>query len=220
MAGRSYNSSGVPDWIRAAAVEEHDLVGDGQCLALVVRDEHRRDAEALDERADPDPGLLAQLGVEVGERLVEEDHRRLVDEGAGDGDALLLAPRELGGIAFAERPEPDAVEGRLHLGPDLRLGRPAQAQAVGDVLEHGTVGPQRVGLEHEAEIPSLRRQVDLGGRVEDRAAVDADRPGEGSSRPAMERSRVVLPEPERPRRQTTEPSSKRASMPFRTSTEP
>ena len=41
------------------------------------------------------PHLLAQLGVEVGERLVEQQHARLDDERARKRDALLLAAREL-----------------------------------------------------------------------------------------------------------------------------
>ena len=45
----------------------------------------------------PDLGahLEAQLGVEVRERLVHQHQRRLDDDGAGDGDALLLAAGEL-----------------------------------------------------------------------------------------------------------------------------
>ena len=38
--------------------------------------------------------LLRQRRVEVGGRLVGDDHFRVVDQGAGDGDALLLAARQ------------------------------------------------------------------------------------------------------------------------------
>jgi hypothetical protein len=43
---------------------------------------------------DLDPHLDAQLGVEVRERLVEQEHLRLAHDGAPDGDALALAARE------------------------------------------------------------------------------------------------------------------------------
>ena len=46
--------------------------------------------------------LDAQLGVEVGERLVEQQQPRLQHQRAGDRDALLLAAGELRGIALAE----------------------------------------------------------------------------------------------------------------------
>ena len=39
--------------------------------------------------------LDAELGVEVGERLVEEEERGLAGDGAADGDALALAAGEL-----------------------------------------------------------------------------------------------------------------------------
>ena len=51
--------------------------------------------------------LEPQLGVEVGERLVHQDERRLDDDGARDGDALLLAagqlPRQLVAPGSARR---------------------------------------------------------------------------------------------------------------------
>ena len=40
-------------------------------------------------------GLLAQLLVERAERLVEQHDLRLLGDGAGERDALLLAAREL-----------------------------------------------------------------------------------------------------------------------------
>ena len=38
----------------------------------------------------------AQLGVEVGERLVEQEHLGIAHDGAAHGDALALAAREFG----------------------------------------------------------------------------------------------------------------------------
>jgi hypothetical protein len=45
-----------------------------------------------------------QLGVEVGQRLVEQQDLRLQHQRAGDGDALLLAAGELGGQARRRSP--------------------------------------------------------------------------------------------------------------------
>jgi hypothetical protein len=44
--------------------------------------------------------LHAQLGVEVGQRLVEQEHRRLAHDGAAHGDALALAAGELARLAL------------------------------------------------------------------------------------------------------------------------
>ena len=43
-----------------------------------------------------DAHLLAQLGVEVGERLVQQQHLGLADERPGQCEALLLAAGQLG----------------------------------------------------------------------------------------------------------------------------
>ncbi len=49
-------------------------------------------AELLVEALDLGPHLhCASCGVEVGERLVEQEHLRLADDGAAHGDALALA---------------------------------------------------------------------------------------------------------------------------------
>ena len=57
--------------------------------------------------ADLDPHLLAQLGVEVGERLVEQQHVGPDDERARQRHALLLAARELARQASRQSPEAD-----------------------------------------------------------------------------------------------------------------
>ena len=72
----------------------------------------------------------------------------------------------------------------------------ADAQAEGDVLEHGHVPEQGVVLEHEADVPL----ADVPAR--DVLAVEQDRrcrrSASGISSPAMIRSSVVLPEPDGP----------------------
>ena len=45
--------------------------------------------------------LHAQLGVEVGERFVEEEGLRFAHDGAADGDALALAAGERLGLALS-----------------------------------------------------------------------------------------------------------------------
>ncbi len=54
--------------------------------------------------------LLAELHVERAERLVEEQRGRPVDEGAREGDPLLLAARELARAAATEPFEADHAQ--------------------------------------------------------------------------------------------------------------
>ena len=51
--------------------------------------------QLLVQARDLDAHLHAQVGVEVGQRLVEEEHLRMAHDGAADGDALTLAARKV-----------------------------------------------------------------------------------------------------------------------------
>ena len=57
-----------------------------------------------------DPHLFAQLGVEIGQRLVEQDDARLVDDGARERHALALAAGQLGGVALGKMRQADQFE--------------------------------------------------------------------------------------------------------------
>ena len=102
---------------------------------------------------------------------------------------------------------PDSADGRLpsrsldlqhlgdgaHLAVDLGLAHARGAQREGDVLVDRQVRVEREGLEHEGDVA-------VGGlEVLHRLAVDQDvAVGRSSSRPAMARSVVVLPQPDWP----------------------
>ena len=78
--------------------------------ALVVRDEHERDAQALLQALEFRLHFFAQLEVERAERLVEQQHLRAVDQGAGQCHALTLATGELVRPTRAELAESHEVE--------------------------------------------------------------------------------------------------------------
>jgi hypothetical protein len=59
----------------------------------------------------------AQLGVQVGQRLVEQEDLGLLDDGAAHGHALRLAARQLPRVALEQvRPSPAARRPRAHAG--------------------------------------------------------------------------------------------------------
>ncbi|EGF32131.1 hypothetical protein IMCC9480_2880 [Oxalobacteraceae bacterium IMCC9480] len=160
-----------------AVVEQQDTVRNRHRFTLVMRDHQRRQAKPHDQFAQEGAGFLAQLGVEVRQRFVEQNHRRVVDQRAGDGDALLLAAGKLMREAFAEMPEPELRQHFLDLGGDVATVHFPQLQAIGDIVEHGLVRPQRVRLEHQSEVALFGRHLDAAGTIEDAALADVDGAG-------------------------------------------
>ena len=116
------------------------------------------------------PHLEAQLGVEIRERLVHEHERRLDDDGAGDGDALLLAAGKLAGqlvlLAVQAHERHRLVDAALRLG----ARHAAHHQAEADVLAHAHMREQGIVLEHHAEAALFRPQVVDAALVEPDAA--------------------------------------------------
>ena len=82
------------DLLQQAVLEHGDAVTHGEGLGLVVGDVDGGDAEATLQRGDLRTGLHAELGVEVRQRLVHEEHLGLTHDGAAHGDALTLTTGE------------------------------------------------------------------------------------------------------------------------------
>ena len=113
-------------------------------------DHHRR--TAFGKLAHHGKHLKAEFRIERVGRLVEQHEPRLQSEGAGDGDALLVAARAAGrvlaclvGKAYARQ--------KLH-GNRLRL-LPAPSHGAllreADVAQDGEMGKQVEGLEHHGD---------------------------------------------------------------------
>jgi hypothetical protein len=168
---------GRVDLLDPAAVHHGDAVGRDHRLALVVRDVDGGEAELVVQAADFEAHFLAQAGIEVRQRLVQQQHARLDHHGAGQSHALLLPAREFRRIAVGQRAKPhrlqDAGDARLH----RRAVDMAQLQAEGDVLRHRHVRPDRIALEDHRHLPPLRRQRHRGGG--DHRAVHADHAAAG-----------------------------------------
>ena len=148
--------------------------------------------------------LHAQLGVEVGERLVHEEDLGLAHDGAAHGHALALAAGELLGLALEQLLELQHARRLAHAPGDLVFGLVVQAQAEGHVLVDAEVRVERVVLKDHGDVAVARLEV-----VDD-LAVDHDaRPSSSSSRPASMRRAVVLPQPEGPTSTMSSPSAMR-----------
>ena len=132
-------------------------------------DVHGRDAELLLDALDGVAHFHAQLRVQVGQRLVHQQHLRLDDDGAGERHALLLAAGEVGRHAVLEMIDLDDLENAVDLALYFILRQLAVAQAEGHVIKYIHVREYRIILEHHADVPFV------GGDIVDDAVVDLER---------------------------------------------
>ena len=108
-----------------AGAHADDAIRHGGRLDLVVGDQDRRDTELLLERLDLGPHGQTERRVEIGERLVEEQELRLLDQGARERHPLLLAARQLARPPLEKLPDMHEIGG----GPDAAEAPPRAASS-------------------------------------------------------------------------------------------
>src|SRR6478752_1031771 len=155
-----------------AVGHEHDAVGGLAGEAHLVGD-HDHGHALLGELDHDVQDLVDHFRVQRRGGLIEEHHLGLHGQGAGDGNALLLAAGELGRKFGGLVPAADAFQQRhgvlvgLTLGDALDLDR-----AKGDVFQDGLVGEEVEGLEYHADVGAqLGQFLALGGQF---LAIDLD----------------------------------------------
>ncbi len=161
-----------PVLLHASEIHDRDLVRQRQRLGLVVGDVDESDPGAALQFLELGAHALAQLGVEIGQRLVEQQDVGLDHQRAGERNALLLAAGQLARIAGFEPREIHQRQRLLDLAARLGGRDFPDLEAEHDVLEHVLVRPDRVVLEHHAHAARFRRHHRTGRRQE--PAVDLD----------------------------------------------
>ena len=160
-------------------------------LDLVVGHVDGGDAQPALELGDLAPGLHPELGVEVGQRLVHQEHLRLADDGAAHRDPLPLAARERLRLAVEQGLVEVEDAGRLAhppvpLGPGHVLHLEREAHVLGD----GLARVEGVVLEHHRDVPVLRLHVaDVPPGDLDPAAVERLEPRQHPQRGRLARAR-------------------------------
>ena len=153
---------------------DHHAVGEIHGFGHVVRHvDHRLSRLPPHLRQQP-LHVVARESVERGERLVHEQHGRIVGQRPGNGDPLLHAPGEMvrkGVGEFLQLHQPELLQRDLLA---LLPGHALHLQPEGDVAQRGAPGEQ-LGeiLEHDPPVEPLARNhlpvdADLaaGGRKE------------------------------------------------------
>src|SRR5699024_8290659 len=146
-------------------LEHAEPVTHGQGLGLVVGDVHGGDTQAALQGSDLRTGLHAQLGVQVGQRLVHQEDLRLTHDRAAHGHTLTLTTGERLGLAVQVFAQVEDLGRFLHPLADLALVHTRDLQGEAHVVRHGHVRVQRVVLEHHGDVPVLAI-----GLTHDRAA--------------------------------------------------
>ena len=179
VVGLLVQVAGGSDLLQHAVLQHGDAVTHGERLGLVVRDVDRGDAETALERGDLRAGLDAELGVEVRQRLVHEEHLGLTDDRTAHGDALTLTTGEGLRLAAEVGLEVEQLGGFEHAGGALFLADAGDLEREAHVLGDGHVRVERVVLEHHRDVAVLRRNVgDVAVADEDVARVDLFEAGE------------------------------------------
>ena len=115
----------------------------------------KRGVDALAQLDDLRAHLVAQLGVQIGQRLIHQKHGRVADDGAADRHTLALAAGQRLGLTVQILGDVQDLRRLTHFFVDLSFGDFLQLQREGHVLIHGHVGIEGIVLEHHGDIAIL-----------------------------------------------------------------
>ncbi len=102
--------------------------------------------------------LHTQPCIEIGQRLIEQKHRRLAHDCAAHGDALSLPTRQLARLACEQRSKLENLRRSFHALRDLRALDARDLQRIAHVLGDAHMRIERVVLEHHRDVAILRLQ--------------------------------------------------------------
>ena len=165
-----------------AVAHEHDPVGERHRLDLVVGDVDHGRAELLVQPLDLAAHLVAELGVEVGQRLVEQEELRRCGRWRGRWRRAGAGRRRAGaGMRSSKLRDAEHVGRSLDARLDLGLRRLARPSPKAMFSRDRHVRIERVVLEHHGDVAVARAHVvdDLAADL-DEAAVGLLEPGDGA----------------------------------------
>ncbi len=152
-------------------LHHHHPIADRQGFGLIMGDHQRGNADFVLNAADLELHLFAQVGVQVGQRLVEQQHWRLDYQCAGQCDPLALTTGQLARVALGMLTEAHQLQHPFDTRVQLGGRHLAHPQAKCNVVGHGHVRKQRIALKHYAEASAARFGVGDVAPVEHNAPV-------------------------------------------------
>jgi hypothetical protein len=141
--------------------QDRDPIRDCHRFAIVLRDIENRGGTAAQQVRKLKPHLVAKLGVDVAERIVQQQHLRISDQGTRERCALLLPVRQLArhvaeNVLDLQQPT-DRSDPCGHLSASGFRAQPAR-----DVVLRRHVGKQGKVLKGHADPAPFRRRTDNG----------------------------------------------------------
>src|SRR5450756_362167 len=148
--------------------------------------------------------LHPEFCVQVGQRLVEQEHLRVAHDGAAHGYALALAARELARVALKVLHQSQNVSRHLDALAHFLAALAGELHREGHVVEHGHVRVERVVLEHHGDVALLRRHLvdhapadlDLAARYLLQAGDHAQQRGLAAARRADQHAELSVLDPD------------------------
>jgi len=147
---------------------------------VAVSDKHDGGAGLVGEFTEKGEDVGAVFGIEVAGGFVGEDDAGAVNEGAGDGDALLFAAGELRGSGVGAVLDAHAFEEVLDAFPALGMGNADQLEGEFDVFENGQGGEEVEELEDGADLGASESGETLGIELGELGGADANGSGVGA----------------------------------------
>ncbi|MNP30884.1 hypothetical protein D3C76_1239810 [compost metagenome] len=145
----------------APVFQHHDAITDLADHRHFMGDQNDRQAQALIDLAQQAEDRLRGLRVECRSGFVAQQNRRVVNQGAGDADALFLAAGQLRRVSLVLGLQAHQFQQFTNLLLALFLGYAGDFQRQLDVLPNRLGGHQVEVLEDHADAPTTcRRRYD------------------------------------------------------------
>src|ERR1700730_8555171 len=123
-----------------------------------MSDEEKGDADFALESFQFPLHLFAKIGIERGERLIEQKKLRTIHESARESHALLLAATQFGGARCGKFLHLHYAQSFVDAAADFIRGRVFDAQAIGDIVADAQMWKERVVLKNGVYAALVRRK--------------------------------------------------------------
>ena len=145
--------------LNLSVIHDHDLIRHGQRLFLVMSDKDKGNTHLLLDPLQFILHFLAQLQIQRRQRLVQQQHLRLVHQRSCNGDALLLSAGQQSRILILISFQADQFQHLHDLLVDDILGHLLDLQAKRDILIHTEMREQRIFLKYSIQFSLIRRFI-------------------------------------------------------------